>query len=138
MGYQTRQSRRILDMLQMHKTKCLTAEEIYLLLKDSGEGVGQTTVYRHLERLCADGTVRKYLGGEGGGASYQFVGRETPCAAHFHLKCTACGELFHADCSFLNELSAHILKEHGFAVDGGKTVFYGLCAACAEKERFVK
>lgn len=135
MGYQTRQSRHILDMLKVHQAECLTAEDIYRLLKDSGEGVGQTTVYRHLERLCADGTVRKYLGGEGGRASYQFVGRETPCAAHFHLKCTACGELFHADCAFLNELSERILNAHGFMLDGGKTVFYGLCAACAKKEK---
>lgn len=134
MGYQTRQSKRILDELRKNKERHLTAEEIYLRLKASGEGVGQTTVYRHLEKLCEEGTVRKYLSGNGSSACFQFVEQGAQCHAHYHLKCTACGKLIHAECAFFNELSEHIQAEHGFAMDGSKTVFYGLCAACAEKE----
>lgn len=134
MAYQTAQSRRILALLQENKTRHLTAEEVYLLLKEKGETVGQTTVYRQLERLCEQGAVRKFAGADGGSACFQFTENGTVCKAHYHLKCTACGKLLHAQCEFLNELSDHIRAEHGFAVDGSRTVLYGLCADCAKKE----
>ncbi len=134
MGYQTRQSKRILEELQKNKSRHLTAEEIYLRLKESGEGVGQATVYRRMEKLCEEGTVRQYHSGNGSSACFQFVEQGAQCHTHYHLKCTACGKLIHAECTFLNALSNHIQAAHGFSIDGSKTVFYGLCAACAEKE----
>lgn len=133
MVYQTRQSKRILEELQKNKERHLTAEEIYLRLKESGGGVGQTTVYRQLEKLCEQGTVRKYLSGTGS-ACFQLVEQGAQCHTHYHLKCTACGKLIHTECAVLNALSEHIQAEHGFSMDSSKTVFYGLCAACAQKE----
>lgn len=135
MAYQTAQSRRILTLLQENKERHLTAEEVYLLLKEKGETVGQTTVYRHLEKLCAEGVVRKFAGADGGGACFQLAENGTVCKAHYHLKCTACGALFHAECDFLDELSNHIRADHGFLIDGGRTVLYGLCADCVKKEK---
>lgn len=134
MAYQTAQSRRILALLQENKTRHLTAEEVYLLLKEKGETVGQTTVYRQLEKLCGQGVARKFAGANGGSACFQFTENGAVCKAHYHLKCTACGKLMHAQCEFLNELSDHIRAEHGFSVDGSRTVLYGLCADCAKKE----
>ncbi len=134
MAYQTAQSRRILAVLRENKARHLTAEEVYLLLKEQGTPVGQTTVYRHLEKLCAEGTLRKFAGADGGGACFQFAENGAVCKEHYHLKCTSCGALLHAECDFLDELSAHILADHGFTIDGSRTVLYGLCAACAEKE----
>lgn len=135
MAYQTAQSRRILAVLEENKERHLTAEEVYLLLKEQGAAVGQTTVYRHLEKLCTEGTLRKFSGADGGGACFQLAENGTVCKAHYHLKCTACGALLHAECDFLDELSAHIRADHGFIIDGSRTVLYGLCTACAEKEK---
>ncbi len=111
MAYKTRQSAEILSLLAQNRERHLTAEEIYFSLKNKGETVGQSTVYRQLERLFSEGKVRKFAGADGRGA----------CC------------LLHAECGFLNTLSEHIQKEHGFTVDNGRTVFYGLCADCAEK-----
>lgn len=133
MVYKTKQSESIERLLRENRGRHLTAEELYRLLQEAGESVGQTTVYRHLDKLCAQGTVRKFLGGDGG-ACYQLAGSDESCRTHYHLKCTACGKLFHAQCNFLNALSEHIRKEHGFSVDGSKTVLYGLCDTCAKKE----
>lgn len=133
MAYKTRQSAVIEQLLQDNRDRHLTAEEVYRLLRAQGESVGQTTVYRHLEKLCALGTVRKYRSGDGG-ACFQLAESREGCHTHYHLKCTACGKLLHAQCSFLNALSEHILAEHQFVVDGSKTVLYGLCADCAQKE----
>ena len=47
----------------------------------------------------------------------------------------ACGRLFHTECAYLNTLSEHIKNEHGFLVDGSKTVLYGLCKTCAKEKQ---
>lgn len=133
MAYKTRQSAEILSLLAQNRERHLTAEEIYFLLKSKGETVGQSTVYRQLERLFSEGKVRKFAGADGLGACFQYAENGVVCRAHYHLKCVACGCLLHAECGFLNTLSEHIQKEHGFTVDNGRTVFYGLCADCAEK-----
>lgn len=133
MAYKTRQSAEILSLLAQNRECHLTAEEVYLALKNKGAKIGQTTVYRQLERLFSEGRVRKFIGADGHGACFQYAENGEVCRAHYHLKCVTCGRLLHAECDFLNTLSEHIQKEHGFTVDNGRTVFYGLCAACAEK-----
>ena len=133
MPYKTLQSASIERLLSENRDRHLTAETLYRLLQDAGERVGQTTVYRHLEKLCAEGRVRKYTLGDAG-ACYQLAEDGGACRAHYHLKCTRCGKLIHARCDFLDRLSGHIFAEHGFAVDGSKTVLYGLCKDCRERE----
>lgn len=133
-GYSTKQSRLIENVLKDNSDGHLTADEIFEKLKNSGEAVGKATVYRHLEKLYSDGIVRKFLSGDGGSACFQYMRDSSKCKSHYHLKCIECGRLIHAECKFLNELSKHILYEHGFLVDGSKTVFYGVCENCAKKK----
>ena len=132
MAYKTRQSASILHFLEEHANQHFTAEEIYDHLKASGTPAGQATVYRQLDKLLKDGTVRKYARGDRDGACYQFAQGQGH-REHYHLKCTVCGKLYHADCDFLSALSDHILKEHGFQMDCSQTVFYGVCAKCAKE-----
>ena len=61
---------------------------------------------------------------------YQYIG-ETDCRQHFHLKCLSCGKLTHLRCGMSQELLAHIREEHGFRVDSGRSILYGLCRECA-------
>lgn len=135
MGYATKQSRQIESCLKENADRHLTADEVFLLLQEKNAAVGRTTVYRHLEKLYADGVLRKFLGGENDSACFQYVEKSAQCKLHYHLKCTCCGTLFHTECAFLNKLSAHIYQEHGFSVDGSKTVLYGLCRSCANKKK---
>lgn len=134
MAYKTRQSECILHILEQNKHRHLTAEQIYFLLQECGSPVGQTTVYRQLEKLSKEGKVRKFSGGDGDSACFQLAEDVGACHDHYHLKCTECGKLYHAECDFLKELSAHIEKVHGFQIDGSRTVFYGLCADCAKEK----
>lgn len=135
LSYNTKQSKMVFDILLENKDRHLTADEIFESLKEKGESVGKTTVYRHLEKLCASGEVRKFAGGDGDSACYQYAGKNAECREHYHLKCTECGKLIHAECNFLSELSAHIYNEHGFKIDGSRTVLYGVCGDCLKKER---
>jgi Fur family ferric uptake transcriptional regulator len=94
------------------------------------EAIGQTTIYRRLEKLAAEGIVRKYVVGDGKSACYQYVDNQTLCREHFHLICERCGALIHVDCDLLEEIRGHLLLEHRFRIDTLKTIFYGTCDAC--------
>ena len=130
--YATRQRALILSFIK-ESSSHLTVYDIVEGLKLQGVNVGKATVYRALERLCEDGTVRKFVIDEKSGACYQYA-RDAECANHFHLKCIRCGKLIHLSCSFMSEMESHILKEHNFMVSSGKTVIYGVCSHCSSLE----
>lgn len=127
-NYKTRQKSLIEKCVTETAGKHFTADDICDVLDGSGNHVGKATVYRHLERMLSDGLVRKYTLDGKSGACYQYAGASV--CEHFHLKCTECGKLIHAECSFLDRLSSHVEYEHGFKIDGARTVFYGVCGDC--------
>lgn len=132
MSYKTRQSEQILEYIKQHADSHLTADAIAEALKNSR--VGKTTVYRHLEKLCGEGLVRKYILQEGKSACYQYAGGDC-CHSHFHLKCLKCSCLIHLECEHLDGIEKHISEHHGFRIDSSRTVFYGLCDKCAAEEK---
>ncbi len=130
--YHTKQRDRVLRCLRAQGDRHLTAARVTEILRQSDGAVGPATVYRHLERLVQNGTVRKYVTGQGSPACYQYVG-DAPCGNHFHMRCVSCGRLFHLDCHALCDIADHIRAHHDFEIDPTKTVFYGTCSQCAEK-----
>ena len=130
-GYKTRQRDIILDLLKNNTQTHLSLDDICEMLKSSGEKVGSTTVYRYLEKLYAEGKAQKYVTDR---ARYTYV--DNNCREHFHLKCTECGSLLCADCDFLSGLSSHMQEHHGFDIAPSKTVFYGVCKNCRQKNNF--
>ena len=130
-SYNTKQKDNILCCIKDFGDSHFTAEELYRVLCEKGNCVGKTTVYRALERMTDEGALRKYTLGENKSACYQ--ASLGACSEHFHLKCTGCGRLFHADCEFLSRISEHINEHHGFEINSSKTVFYGKCKICREE-----
>ena len=55
--YRTRQQELIVSCLKKQKDIFCTVEEFMESLRKDGIHVGQTTIYRALERLCEDGVV---------------------------------------------------------------------------------
>lgn len=133
MSYKTKQSTELLNFLEKNKDRHLTADEVYNEMRKSGNTVGRTTVYRHLDKLYADGVIRKFLAGDNSGACFQYIENPQHCHNHYHLRCNSCGKLIHTDCDFLNELGEHIKKKHSFYLDAEKTVIYGICEDCRKK-----
>lgn len=128
--YNTRQKELILKCLLEHKDEHVTADKIFGCLKSQGASVGQTTVYRNLDKLVKEGSVVKYAGNEGMGACYQFVSHDQCCTTHYHLVCAKCGQVIHLKCDYLDEMTAHLLDHHQFSMDKFKTVIYGVCRQC--------
>jgi Fur family ferric uptake transcriptional regulator len=129
--YRTRQRELILQFLQGHRSGHVTAEEVWQGLRSQGETLGKSTVYRYLDLLVSQGVLRKYAPDSSGSCCYQLLDEQGCCREHFHLKCARCGRLTHLECDYLEKVSQHLLQDHDFEIDAGKTVFYGLCASCA-------
>ena len=129
--YRTKQRTAILQYFKSHPHAHLTAEELCDALRTTGISVGKSTVYRALDKLVESGVVRRFTVAPGESACYQYSGGSSDtCHAHFHLKCTVCGTLYHIECEHLDDLTAHLGAKHSFTVDYAKTVLYGTCEPC--------
>ena len=45
-----------------------------------------------------------------------------------------CGKIIHLECEFMDEISEHILKDHGFKLQCKNSILYGMCSACQESK----
>ena len=111
-----------------------SAESIYAELCKRGDAPGFSSVYRLLSKLASEGTVQRLRApAPAKGSLFQYTDAHA-CHAHFHLHCLSCGAVTHLECACGEEIASHLLREHGFSTDCGRTVFYGKCAACAAAE----
>jgi Fur family ferric uptake transcriptional regulator len=129
-GYNTQQRKLILDYMASLGDDHVTVHQMLRHFEERDAAVGQTTIYRHLEKLADEGKIRKYILKDGESACYQYINEDKTCRGHFHLKCEKCGALIHLDCDLLDEIQRHLLAEHDFQINMLKTVFYGKCKKC--------
>ena len=122
----------LIAFLQKNPDRQFTVEELYAQLSER-VSVGKSSLYRHLSELCEAEIVRKFHSKERDSNLYQYVGDECDCKHHFHQKCTVCGRINHLDCHASADFAEHLMREHGFAVDCGQSVLYGVCAECNKK-----
>ena len=92
--------------------------------------VNTTTVYRYLDKLCAEHVVIKYPDLNSDKAVFQFAGEEKKCTDHLHLKCIRCGKVVHLDCDFMDELKEHPFRDHGFRLQCSGDMLHGICKDC--------
>lgn len=132
--YHTRQQKVILRFMESMNHGYVTVSQIADYLKQQGEPVGLTTIYRHLDRFQKEGIVQKIVLDGNSGACYQYIdSREEE--NQFLLKCEDCGDILNMDCGHMKELYSHVLEEHHFNVNPHRTMFYGVCEKCLDKEQ---
>lgn len=132
-NYNTRQRESVLACINESAGEHVTAAEVIDRLREKGERVGLTTVYRCLERLVGEGVLVKYASADREGACFRLA----DCGSDkcFHMKCEKCGGFFHVECDHLLDVATHIFDEHNFTLDPYKTVFYGVCGRCAQSDK---
>ena len=130
--YKTKQRERILDYLKTVPGEHVTVTDICAHLKQRQQTVGQTTVYRHLERLVDEGVVNKYNLDSNSPACFEFIpdGEHCKVDSCYHCKCEKCGKLIHLHCDEMKEFAEHLNQHHQFVLDSKRTVFYGICDEC--------
>ena len=128
--YRTWQQEELLQYLRATPGQHHTAAQLREHFAAEQKAIGTTTIYRQLEKLVEEGTIRKYVLGTGDSACYEYVESPVACTQHFHCKCEKCGRLIHLDSHALREIRGHLQRDYGFSWDSGRTVFYGICDRC--------
>jgi Fur family ferric uptake transcriptional regulator len=131
-GYNTKTRQLILNYLMQTREHAVSAATILEHLQNEGAAPSPTTVYRYIERLVSEGRVMKYVADKGEKAVFQYVGDGTRCREHLHLKCVKCGQIYHLDCGFMDEVRGHLETEHGFTLQCEGSMLYGVCRQCRE------
>ncbi len=132
--YRTKQSKAILSYIVSLKGEHATAGSIQAHFNDTGFPIGIATIYRHLERLVECGQVHKYTIDGVSGACYQYCGKDEAEHRYLHLKCEGCGVIAHYPYDELDHVEQSIYEESSFKINPRKTVLYGMCANCAQKD----
>ncbi len=106
---------------------CLSAQELFDLLRASGRTVGIASIYRVLDLLTSEGLVQRIDLGSG-------VSRYEPVRAggdhHHHLVCDRCGKVEAFEDRAL-EKAIHRLEEgSGYAVAAHDVILRGSCQDC--------
>lgn len=128
--YNTKARKYVLKFLTDNAGTTVSVADIVTFLKEEGISVNFTTVYRCLNKLVSEQKAIKFTQKDGQKAVFQLANHENSCDEHLHIQCVKCGKLMHLDCDFMNEMSEHILKEHGFSIQCEGSILYGTCDEC--------
>lgn len=109
----------------------LSAEDVYLLVKEKSPEIGLATVYRTLELLSELKIVDKINFGDG--VSRYDLRQEGASRFHHHLICTECGAVEEIQEDLLCEVEKRVETEWRFKVKDHRLTFHGICKNCQEK-----
>jgi Fur family ferric uptake transcriptional regulator len=132
-GHRNGGARRAVIELLGRQQCCLTAQEIYDVLRAEGRRVGTASVYRALEQLTNDGFVQRIDIGAG-------ISRFEPIHAggehhHHHLVCDDCGKVEAFADDELERALRRVEGRTGYSVAGHDVVLRGACNDCAAMPR---
>jgi Fur family transcriptional regulator, ferric uptake regulator len=103
-----------------------SAQQVHAMLRDRGDRVGLTTVYRALQLMAESGEV-DVLRNPDGEATF----RRCSARHHHHLVCRTCGKAVEVEGPGVERWTQRLAAENGF-VDVTHTVeMFGTCSDCA-------
>jgi len=136
-GYKLTPQREItLKVLLEHEKDHLSAEEVYMLVKQEFPEIGLATVYRTLELLAELQIVHKMNFGDG--VARFDLRMEGHDHMHHHLICKVCGALEEIQDDWLPELEQRVANEYGFQVTDHRLDFTGVYHTCKNNSKTCK
>jgi len=128
-GYKlTTQREIIVRVLLENEQDHLSAEDVYMLVKEQFPEIGLATVYRTLELLAELQIVAKMNFGDGV-SRFDLRGHDHE-HMHHHLICHTCGALEEIKEDWLLELEERLEREYGFKVIDHRLDFIGNYKVC--------
>ncbi len=109
----------------------MTVDELYECARRYDPRIGFTTVWRTLKIMEAEGlaTSSKYHDGH---TRYEYMQGLTH---HDHLICRVCGAIEEFASPKIEALQVRIARSHRFTLTSHKMELYGICAACARRDK---
>ena len=119
----TRSQERIMTLLQSLK-RSISAQDLYLELRNREQDMGLATIYRSLEALKLQGAVqvRTLANGE---SVYSSIKSD-----RHHLTCVNCGTSIVIDECPVHDLEKQLETSHTFKVYYHTLEFFGICQQC--------
>lgn len=119
----TRNQERILSLLK-ELDRAVSAQELYLELRNQGQSIGLATVYRALDALKLEGIVqvRTLATGE---SLYS-----CPQEDKHHLTCLQCGSSIPISECPVHDLEVQLHQSYNFKIYYHMLEFFGLCTQC--------
>ncbi len=119
-------------VLLEHEEDHLSAEDVYLLVKEKSPEIGLATVYRTLELLTELKIVDKINFGDG--VSRYDLRQEGAAHFHHHLVCMECGSVDEIQEDLLEDVEEIVEKQWDFKIKDHRLTFHGICHRCQDKE----
>lgn len=106
-----------------------SAQELHQVLRDRGENIGLTTVYRALQAMAEIGDIDVLVNSDGE-ALYRHCGQGH--GHHHHLVCRQCGIAVEIAGPTVERWTQRIAAEHGFSDVSHTLDIFGICPTCAK------
>jgi Fur family ferric uptake transcriptional regulator len=131
-GYKlTPQREATVKVLLENEQDHLSAEDVYLLVKEKAPEIGLATVYRTLELLTELKVVDKINFGDG--VSRYDLRKEGDNHFHHHLVCIQCGSVQEIEEDLLDDVETIVEDRFNFKVKDHRLTFHGVCNICQDK-----
>ncbi len=118
-------------VLLENKEDHLSAEDVYLLVKEKTPEIGLATVYRTLELLSDLQIIHKLNFGDGV-TRYEFRA-EGAEHHHHHLICLNCGAVDEITDDWLGPIEKRVEEEFNFQIVDHRLTFHGVCHRCKDQ-----
>jgi len=116
---------KILQTLQQHAEKHLSAEDIYHLIHDSKENISLATIYRVLAQFeQAELVIRHNF------TNHSAVFELNEKDRHHHIICKKCGCIQEFYDPVIENQQVQIAKNYGFKILDHRLDIYGICQIC--------
>ena len=120
----TRQRRTVLDGLRA-RPDAVTAQDLHMELRQAGESIGLTTVYRTLTALADAGFLDTFT--REGEQAFRLCGD----GHHHHLVCETCNRVEEITADEVERWVGDVASRRGYEVTGHRADIFGICPACA-------
>jgi Fur family ferric uptake transcriptional regulator len=119
---------KILEILEDHEPRHMSAEDMYKALLETGEDIGLATVYRVLTQFETAGLVTRHHF-EGGHSVFEI----NEGGHHDHIVCVKCGRVDEFTDEVIEQRHRAIASETGYEMTDHSLYIYGICPACREE-----
>ncbi len=110
----------------------LSAEDVFMKVKDKYPEIGLATVYRTLELLNELNVLDKVNFGDG--VSRYDLRKEGAQHFHHHLICIHCGSVEEVEEDLLTDVEKIVTRDFNFDIIDHRLTFHGVCKLCKGKE----
>ncbi|MDD6211571.1 MAG: transcriptional repressor [Clostridiales bacterium] len=119
----TKYARKILEIVN-ESNEHLTAEQIFMKMKEAFPKVVLATVYNNLNAMCENGLIRRVV-------MENAADRFDKTLRHDHLICRQCGKISDL---YLQDITSILEKQTGIVIDSYDLKLMYLCDECREKQ----